>query len=269
MKTSLGNGSQLLLVISIFLSACGPSAEQLAATSEMALAETQTAAFTSTPSVTPSSPPDGTATAQAMATIMAIPDFVRADLKLTGYTADSGVLAFQQSKQIQLSLVTSNKAPFVSTTLNVGNFLSVVSSPVFSDFVLGVDITWNSKIDAGGCSIYFRGDDQADGKRVVFMTARLSADPQWTVALWNSGAIEANLSAEPQGSAFINQADGSTNHYVVVVSNDTATFYANGEFLGALPLQDAPEEGTLGFEAWQQSGATTCGIANSWVWQLN
>jgi hypothetical protein len=99
---------------------------------------------------------------------------------------------------------------------------------------------------------------------------RLSGLPVWEFGLYRYGYYQSSLlpGGGAQSSRAISVDDNSTNHYVIVVNNASATAYANGIYLGAGTMPLGRTEGQLGFFAFQDTGSTTCSFADAWIWEL-
>ncbi len=107
-----------------------------------------------------------------------------------------------------------------------------------------------------------------DGKVFMFGTWRLSGYPAWDLNFWNYGTYQNSISGEARRNDAIEQDNGSTNQYILVLSNNMLTAYVNGTKLGSVPIDAIKDPGGLGIFNRQESGTTTCTFANTWVWVL-
>jgi len=253
MKRNLVLGFACLLIALVACSSVGGEP------STTPLPPTKVPAATRTPQPTV----DRTATAEAVAAeeMAHLQELVAPDLELAGYSLDEGQLGYAASEDISLTVDTFGT--------RVNDFLDS-SKPSFANFVLGVDVEWDSETGRAGCHIMFRaGDDLDKDEFAVLQTIRLSGAPEWAIILVKYDAGQTILNAGGyQSSAAIKLASGSTNHYVLVVDGPSFIVYANGERIGAGTMPARVTEGTIAFGAWQESGLTTCNFSNIWVWEL-
>jgi len=215
------------------------------------------------PTRTPEPTVDRTATAEVVATeeMAQLQELVAPDLELAGYSLDEGQLGYAASED--KALTTNQFNSFTYDNLDS-------SHPSFANFVLGLDVQWDSETGIAGCEIAFRAEEDIEqGQHIRFRTLRLSGFPGWVVWLINFNEIQANLTAGGvQSSSAIKLASGSTNHYVLVADGTSFVVYANGERIGAGTMPARVSEGQILFSAWQESGLTTCTFSNIWVWEL-
>lgn len=209
------------------------------------------------PTRTPAPTVDFAATEQAE-TEAFVRRAVAPDLDLAGFNTATGALAWVQNEEYEM----------VNTTPGTFLYQALERGFIVSDFVLSVDITWDSKTGVAGCGIIFRAEDVDNGEQAQFNAIRLSGFPGWDIELWNFGDYQANMTGDVRTSAAINQESGSTNHYVLVANGTNVTVYANGTRLGSTTLKASMVDGELGILAWQESGETTCTFNNLWVWDL-
>ncbi|MEX1247217.1 MAG: hypothetical protein WEA61_01940 [Anaerolineales bacterium] len=257
-----------ILFLGFAVAACSsPAANPTAVPAEpvVELEPTATLALptnTPTPEPSPTATPNLAATAAAQATEQAavVIGSVGTHLELVGFSLDKGSLAFVQSEPISITVTGPRAyAPVLLTEPN----------PVFGNFVLGVDVTWESETGLAGCAIRFRGDeDIVRGQYGVFNAVRLSGLPGWDIELYKFDQYQASLTGDYRPNAAILQGQGTTNHYILVANGSTLTVYANGTRLGSGTANAALVEGQIAFEAWQESGLTTCTFSNAWVWEL-
>ncbi len=136
----------------------------------------------------------------------------------------------------------------------------------YNDFILKVDVTWNSSSGLAGCGVVFRSDsDISKGENYQFITIRLSGLPIWAIQYWNFGSIQ--RTEWTSTSALIDQKQDSTNTYVIVARSETVYLYANSGRLGVVTA-NKHMKGQIAFQAFQESGQTTCTFSNAWIWSL-
>jgi len=213
-----------------------------------------------TPSKTPTSTPDLRATAAAKSTqaAEAILAQIETQLQEINRSTQQGHLAWFADEPIDV-LVDQ-----YGTTV----YVPLESDLTFSDFVLHVEVTWDSKTGFAGCGIIFRSEEDFErGEQYLFQTMRLSGLPAWDVELWRYKEWQSTLTGEIKFSSAIDLAAGSTNEYLLVVEESLLTIYANGSRLGAVTILRR-SEGAFAFFAWQESGETTCTFDKAWVWDL-
>jgi hypothetical protein len=250
-----------LAVLAFVAAACGGSAAP-ATTDTVAPAATTapTAAPTEAPTNTPEPTVDLTATTDAENAAAAAEwaAYISPDLKLAGYTLAIGDLAWIQTQQLDLvSHTPGYKYNDMDPTFTAANF------------VMGIDVTWDSTTGLAGCGIIFRAQGNVEkGEEAMFAALRLSGFPGWDIELWKLGQIQANLVGKVQTSSVIDQGAGSTNHYVISADGTTVIVYANGLRLGAADLKASMTEGLFGFVVFEESGTTTCTFTNTWIWAL-
>jgi hypothetical protein len=201
-----------------------------------------------------------TQAAEEAAELAYIAEFIAPDIEAAGLSTAHGQLGF------------SFDEPYDLTNNTPGTNLFVDLDPNYSvgNFVLGVDVTWESETGVAGCGIIFRAQDDLDGgEQAIFTAIRLSGFPGWDIELWRFGQYQANLVGQVRTSSAIKQASGSTNHYVIAANGTSVVVYANGTRLGATNLKESMTEGLIGFITWQESGISTCTFDNFWLWELD
>lgn len=268
MKKNFGTNLLILFAICTLLAACGPSAESLSGTADAALAQTQTAGYTPAPTLKPTRThvptPDRTGTAVARATeeMSFFQENVAPDLEVAGLSFDKGELGYKMESPISISINQGGNWRYFNQ-LETNN-------PVFSNFVISVDITWQSETGLAGCDIVFRSDgDMHDGEFVRFQIVRLSGFPGWNLSEIKFNRVQGRLTSTSNTSPAIELETGSTNHFVLVVNGKNVSAYANGTLLGHGLMSAHITEGEIFFQAWQESKATTCVFSNAWVWDLS
>lgn len=252
----------ILLAVLLFASAASASPSAAPEADTPAATNTSAPETTAEPSPTPEPTVDltGTAVAEDVQEAMLMASMIAPDMELVGYSTDAGELLFMQGETFDL--VNNTPGTFLNQDLDAGG-------PV-GNFVLSTDVVWDSETGYAGCGIIFRAQDNdiVTSEMAVFNAIRLSGFPGWDIELYNFGQYQANLVGDVRTSSAINQASGSSNHYVLVVDGSTVNVYANGTKLGTTNLKASMVEGLIGFSAWQESGVTTCSFSNTWIWGL-
>ncbi len=266
----------LIAVFSLAAAACTPPTPEPTATPE----PTDTAVPTDTPEPTATDTPEPTATdtpeptstetltptptidlaatasfesTQAAEVVLAAIDET---LALYGYSTASGSLGYVGTEPIDLSVV---------------NFGTIVFEPIaedleFSNFVISLDITWDSTSGLAGCGLIFRSEpDLINGAQYMFRTLRLSGLPAWTIEQWDFGQPQNQLRLET--NIAIDLDSGATNNFVLIADGTTLTVYANGTRLTGLTIGQLAT-GRMAVITWQESGETTCLYDNYWIWEL-
>jgi hypothetical protein len=211
--------------------------------------------------------PHPTATADLASTAIAATETAKADamieivqeLETIGLSADEAELVYLQSEPMLLSLNEQALNGVVDETNDDSSY---------ANFIMGVDIAWETKTGISGCGFVFRGeDDLMSGQQMQFVTIRLSGAPQWAIALARYGEPQAGLASGYNN--IINSGQGDKNEYILVADGLSVTIFANGTRLGATTLPAARTEGRFGLIAWQDSGQTTCTFENMWVLEMS
>jgi hypothetical protein len=238
----------IFLLLAISLAACSP-------------APIPTATPSNTPEPSPTPDLTATAVAEVTATAEAFLQTIYTDLQLAGFSAETGTLAWVQDEPFEMKV----DQPSSSATRVLQD-----TNSVFSNFVMGVDVQWESEVAESGCEIDFRADAGVTGRYAVFATTRLSGQPSWNwdLELYSSGRFQASLSDGLQFNSAINLSQGGTNHYVLVANGNALSVYANGVLLGDGTASPELATGEISLGTWQQSGVTTCSFSNAWVWDL-
>ncbi len=220
--------------------------------------ETPTPVPTNTP--TPTATPNKTATAAVLATQTQTALVAQFTKEMADYeiTLDKGNLIFYDKYGTSITMDAYGQSFYddsVTGDINVANF------------IIKVDIAWESKTGLAGCGIIFRSDSNiSKGDQYTFETLRLSGVPAWDIIYNKLGKFNANIT----GIKYSNQIDlknGAVNTYVIVADGSKFTIYANGGKMGSAENK-ALTEGILAFMGFQESGQTTCTFSNIWVWQL-
>jgi hypothetical protein len=234
---------------------------------------TDTPVPTSTDTATPTASPTSTETAtatpnlaeteaaeaaiQAQATEDAVRSVIAAELE--GYSIDpeQGDLAYFNDEPISL-MVNQYDSSFMDI---------LADNQSFHEYVLGIDMTWESTGGLAGCGIEFHAEDFFMGARYSFETLRFSGAPAWAVLFYEDGELKFWPTGDIRFNNAIDLSQNSTNQYVIVSKEKLATFYANGKRLGVIDLTER-DEGMLAFGVFQDSGETTCTVERIWIWSL-
>jgi hypothetical protein len=219
---------------------------------------TETPAPTPTDTSTPT--PDAAATEQALATQQAdqIVATIAPQLEKLGLSVEDGYLAWfsTQPEEIRVFDYIATKFSEIGENLNLG------------DFILFTDITWESTEGFTTCGVIFRAEPEiTKGEYYLFQVLRLSGLPGWDIEFWDGKQPVVNVSDHLQTDKTINQDQGATNSYMLVVQGDKMTVYANGARLRT-QYDKRRAEGLPAFYAWQNSGESTCTFSNGWIWAL-
>lgn len=250
--------SHYLILLIGLLVACSPVPTP---TASLTPSPSGTTEPSSTPTRTPKPTTDFTATAQVKATdeMAYLQEFVAPDLELVGYSIDEGEIGYRMEDSIQIVAELPN--------YRYWDFPEPFTNPVFEDFVLSLDIAWNSETGFAGCDVLFRSDgDVADGEYASLSTMRLSGAPSYRLSIVNFNTIS-GIIANGSNMA-IRQGADTINHYVIAVHGSAVRVYVNGVRLAAGNVKESMNKGEIVFEAWQDSGETTCTFSNAWVWEL-
>jgi hypothetical protein len=228
---------------------------------------TSTHTATSTPSPTPTETATPTpdlaeteaaeAAIQAKATNDAIRGVIAAELESYEIDPDLGDLVYFNDEAVSL-MVNQYDSSF---------FDELAGSQSFQDYVMGLDMTWESTGGLAGCGIHFHGENFLNGAYYAFRTLRFSGLPAWTVLFIDDNEVKFSAIGDLRFSNAIDLRQDSTNHYVIVSQDRLATLYANSKRLGVIDLTKR-DKGKLAFEVFQESGETTCTVERMWIWSL-
>ncbi len=214
--------------------------------------------ITPTSTFTPQPTPNRTATAQAAATADANAALQNAlpDLNQLGFNVADVSLAWSNFEDIKL-------------LTQGGVYDPLDPNLILRDFILGVDIKWDSESGFAGCGVIFHAEDDLErGEQARFNTIRLSGFPGWDIELVKFGQYRGNLSGSVHASNAINQEPGSTNHYVILSQGSTVTVYANGTRLGSATLTERRYKGQFAFFSFADTGIISCTFSNGWIVEL-
>ena len=281
-KSSAARILALALILALFLASCGDG-ESAASPTPLPVTDTpnpsNTPAPTDTPEPTstetplptdtptevptdtPTPTPDVAATEQALATQQAetlIADKIAPELEKLGLSVEDGYLAWSSAAPENVRVFDYNTRVFSE----IGDGLSL------GDFVLFTDATWESTEGLVTCGIIFRAEPEiTTGDYYLFQALRLSGFPGWDIELWDGNNFVKNVTDRVQSNRIIDQGNGATNSYMLVVQGDKMTAYANGTRLRS-QYDKRRTDGQLAFYAWQNSGESTCTFSDGWIWAL-
>ena len=261
-RLSICQGALAALALILAAAGCAPAATPTPAPPTPT--PTPTFAPTSTPTPvptnTPTATPNATATQAALATAQAeqLSASVKSELEALEIPVDTGSLAYYQPEPQFIELTEHQQALVADLPSSEG--LSA------SDFVLSTDITWDTP-GLATCGFVFRSEGSlVDGASYLFQILRLSGAPGWDIEYWKDGTWQ-NSPVPPSASSAIEQANGATNHIVLVAEGEKFTMYINGVRQGSYyDYSKQRLNGTFEFSAWQDSGNSTCTFENTAVW---
>jgi hypothetical protein len=266
MKNSQNRINIFILIISLLLSGCNPSAEEIAATETKIAAEvygTQTAtAPTTTPNpsptstIRPTSLPYRRPTLAFRATSTAQP---MANLVHKLY--DDGYLLTTQGKYLQLD-------DFEQSLAQINWVLFEKTEIYLSDFVLRSNIAWETarkgaNINYSGCGFQFGFQDDQYRYHLILLTLGGNVRFQRCIECRHIRTIASNYF----GKIDYMQGDAEL---IIVVEGDTIQAFVNGEQI-FIRLDQYKFRGTLGYAV--SSGINTgfgtrCIFTNTEIWSL-
>jgi hypothetical protein len=219
---------------------------------------TDTPAPTETP--IPTSTPDFAATAAVEATqiVQAKIEEIDEELQKVNQSAEQGHFGWSSDSPEEIFLDSYGEAMFVP----------FAERTQYSNFVLHVNIKWESTLGFAGCGVFFRSEESLeDGAQYQFLTMRLSGAPAWDVEYWKYNEWQATLTGNVKFNNVIDYDDGHTNEYVLIAEDALLTVYANDVRLGSVSISTL-SKGRFAFAAFQDAGETTCTFSDVWVWDL-
>ncbi len=220
---------------------------------------TATSTITPTETPTPTATPDWTATAAFRATesMETRLKLIAPSLELAGFTTDSGSLVYDNKKPISLAVESYNSySPHW------------VTQQPLKDFILHVNITWDSTSGLAGCGILFRAEDDIErGARYRYDMLRLSGAPGYWMIYEKYNQIQNELIGYTPNQA-INAKPESINTIILVAQGDLFQVYINGAKMREARSSKL-SEGGIALLATQESGKTVCQFENIWIWELN
>lgn len=216
---------------------------------------------TEVPTETPTPTPDVEATEQALAAQQVealITEKIAPELEKLGLSVEDGYLAWASSGPENVRVFDYNTRVYSE----IGDGLSL------EDFVFFTDTTWESTEGLVTCGIIYRAEEPVtEGEYYLFQALRLSGFPGWDIELWDGNRFIKNVTDRVQSNRVIDQGNGATNSYMLVVQGDKMTAYANGERLRS-QYDKRRADGQFAFYIWQNSGESTCTFSNGWIWAL-
>jgi hypothetical protein len=179
-------------------------------------------------------------------------------LQEVNYSTEEGYLAWSET----------DPWPITSTTYGTIIFEPIDEGTDYRTYVMHYDVTWESTSGLAGCGLIFHSEaNLGSGKQYRFYAYRFSGLPYWTVELWNANWPPTSAMGRGKLNSAINQENGSTNTYTLVVREEIMTVYVNGNRLSHVPLSSL-NKGRIAFFVFQESGKTTCAYENAWLWSL-
>lgn len=222
---------------------------------------TSTPAPTATPEPTSTPTPDLEATAAFEATQQAEEDLeaITSELEMIGYQPESGHVGWVQ-EETQLAYVDSYYG-YV--------YLPFADDLLAENFILKTDVTWASTSGLSSCGFFFRSEPNFEkGEQYEFLAYRLSGLPMWQIMYLKEGKYEKDITGVVTASA-IDQEQNSTNTYYLIAEEGKFTVYINDIRIGSYyDYAITRSEGYFAYEAYQESGETSCYFDNTWIWVL-
>jgi hypothetical protein len=268
----------LVLVLSIFPSACAAPAAPATPTIPPTAAATATPVPTSTNTPTPL--PTDTPTATASPTVTATHDLkatlavektatqVALNEKVKPILADYGV----DANLGQVVWADESAYELDGTGYAQGFFTRIDEAGVLSDFVIQSDITWKTSGGLAGCGFLLRAPEDwnvNDGNFYSLELLRLKGAPKWFVNYYEKGFWQY---AFPSRAGVIsrNLKDDNMNINTVAIHvvGDAFTVYVNGVKEKTV-TNNKITAGKVAFLVTQESGTSYCMFTNTWVWAYN
>jgi hypothetical protein len=224
--------------------------------------ETLTSSPTETPipTQTPSPTIDLPATAAYESTQEAKSIFgeINQVLERIDYSTDEGHLSWSEI----------DPWPISSSTYGTSIYEPIDEGEEYQTYIMHYDVTWESTSGLAGCGLIFHSEENlGSGKQYRFYAYRFSGLPYWTVELWNANWPPTSAMGRGRLNSAINQENGSTNSFTLVVKDQIMTVYANNVRLSNVPISSL-SKGRIAFFVFQESGETTCSFDNAWLWSL-
>ena len=235
-----------------------PATDTLVPTDPPTSTPEPTATATPTDTPTPTATPDRTATAAVLATeeMSARLEEISPELEAVGFTTESGSLIYDSIAPISMTV----------DSYNVFWPEPVIVDPI-KDFILHVDIRWNSTSGLAGCGIIFRAEEDLErGAYYRMDVMRLQAAPVWGMYYIKFNTLQRNLISD-RFDKILKDEPNSVNNVVLVVKSDVIQAYINEKKMTEARYSKL-SEGGIAFLTWQESGETSCVFKNIWVWEL-
>jgi len=287
-RTAVILGIIIMLILSLPACKATPKPEVLAATSaaQTVAAYSPTPPPTNTPVPTNTPIPTNTPTPIPTDTPTPTPTNTKTPTATIDYKATDAVKA-TQTTEAQIAQVKSDLEA-VDITLGEGklvlfdpasydvtvksynsyNYTYVGKDLIATDFMMKVDIKWESTMGFAVCGIIFRGDkDIQNGSYYIFQSMRFSGAPAFDIEYFENGRFKANLLGKVKFNSIIDLKNGATNSYILSIAKGTFFVYANGKRIAAADSSKLTK-GVLAYYTMQESGETTCTFSNTWVWAL-
>jgi hypothetical protein len=252
------------MAIACMLSSCAFAAPKPTATPTATATNTPlptattipTATLTPTATITPTPNLTATAVVNLKSTQQAYLAEIQPEMKDLDISPDGWHLAWADADEKSISVDAYNSF----NTLPIGK-------EKITDFILHTKVTWDSTSGLAGCSIYFRSDNDMDkGVRYEYSLLRLQFEPAWDIEYYKYGVWQQTLTnGKTQLSRAINDKPGSSNELTLVVKGKDFTPYINKDKLMTV-TSDKLADGYLGYEAFQESGKTSCKFSDNWLW---
>ena len=287
-RTAMILGIIIMLILSLPACKATPNPEVLAATSaaQTVAAYSPTPPPTNTPVPTNTPIPTNTPTPIPTNTPTPTPTNTKTPTATIDYKATDAVKA-TQTTEAQIAQVKSDLEA-VDITLGEGklvlfdpasydvtvksynsyNYAYVGKDLIATDFMMKVDIKWESTMGFAVCGIIFRGDkDIQNGSYYIFQAMRFSGLPAFDIEYIENGRFNANLLGKVKYNNIIDLKNGATNSYILSIAKGSFFVYANGKRIAAADSSKLTK-GVLAYYTWQESGETTCSFSKAWVWAL-
>jgi hypothetical protein len=176
----------------------------------------------------------------------------------SGISYNDGHLIWQQTDSVAINLAGPDDGfEAIGDNLNAG------------DFIFKSDVTW----EATGllvCGAAFRSEANIEkGKQYLFSFLRLSGLPAWAIEVFEFGRFK-NSPTDVRFSSTVDQDNGATNQFVLVVQGNEFKVYMNRHREGRYyDYSNQRMNGLFAFHASQSSGKGNCTFENSWIWSLD
>ncbi len=222
-----------------------------------------TATFTPepTPTATFTATPNFRATATAEAEAAAAEKLAQVVVEIEKLSVDpaGGALAWYQPAGASEVLQTETYDALIIREMN---------DIAYKDFVMRVDITWESTSGLAGCGIVLRSEDNLEqGEQYQFFAFRLSGAPAWNIELWRYGQWQSTTTGEWKFNDAIKLDNGATNSYWFIARGTNLQVYANSTRIGTVNITRR-SEGEFGYLLYHESGKTSCTFSNAYIYTL-